>query len=377
MTTRSGLAIGVLGLVVVASVAGVATFGAEPATATMECQFPLTVTDATGTTVTIEEEPQRVLVLGPSATQTIWEIGLQDRVVGIDAFSTYLDGAGDIPVVSQGISRVDYEAALEQDPDLILIDGNSYADSVATEFRQSNVTVVKLESVASLDGVVNKTMHVGRLLGACSAAHERATALEERIATVREAVEGEPTPTLFYDLGSAQGSARYSVGPNTFIGDIITKAGATNIVSLGNFTSPYPQVSNEFILRQDPKWLLVTYTPGSQYGPSTPEEARAAVANSSVLSETQAYEMGNVIVVNANNLNQPAPRVVEALEAIAKAIHPEAYAAANTTTTTTTETTTTTTTETTTTTSGNGGPGFGPVAALLSVLVGALLATRR
>lgn len=379
MTPRQALVLGIVATIAITGLSATAgTANQPPDTRTdLDCTYPLTITDATNTSVTITDQPERIAVLGASATQTIWEVGGADRIVAIDAFSTYLDGLGDVPVVSQGINQVDYEATLEQDPDLIVVDGNSYT-GVTTEFRQSNVPVVKLETVASLDGVTNKTRVVGQLIGNCEEATDVATTFEDRLDTIETAVSGEPTPTLFYDLGSADGPARFSVGPNTFIGELIAAGGATNIVSLGNFTSPYPQVSNEYILRQNPEWLLVTYTPGSEFGAATPEQARAAVANSSVLSETQAYENGNVITVNANNLNQPAPRVIDALTSIVEAIHPDAYHAANTTptTTTTSTTSTTTTSPTTTTTSGGDGPGFTIPTAIAAVLVTALVWSR-
>jgi len=357
----------VLGIVAILAVATVPALGGHTTAAAdrTACGFPRTVTDATGTNVTIPAAPDRIVVLGPSAAQTTWELGVQDRVVGIDAFSTYLDGTASVPVVAQGVGQVDYEAALDQDPDLIIVDGNSYADSVATEFRRSDVPVVKLETVTTLDGVATKTERIGRLLGACEAATATVEEFRTRLATVRDAVATATAPTLFYDLGSGEGSTRYTVGPTTFIGDIITTAGTTNIVTNGNFTSPYPQVTNEFILRQDPAWLLVTYTPGSQYGPATPAEARAAVANSSVLSETRAYEAGNVIVVNANTLNQPGPRVVEALATIAHTVHPAAF-----------NTTTPSTSSAATTTTGDTGGGFGIGVASVTAILAGLLAWR-
>lgn len=377
MTPRQALVLGIIATLALTGFAGItatADTTTEPTATDLDCGYPLTTTDATNTSVTLTDQPQRIVVLGASATQTLWELGAADRIVGLDTYSTYLDGLDDVPVVSQGINDVDYEATFEQEPDLIIVDGNSYT-GVTPELRQSSVPVIKLETVSSLDGVINKTRTVGQLIGNCGQATDVATTMTDRIATIDAAVADEPTPTLFYDLGSAQGEARFSVGPTTFIGELIATSGATNIVSLGNFSSPYPQVSNEYILRQNPEWLLVTYTPGSEFGAATPEEARAAVANSSVLSETQADENGNIITVNANHLNQPAPRVVDALTTIVEALHPTAYRAANTTPTTTTTTTTTTPTTTATSTTGADGPGFTVSATLIAVL--AVLVVRR
>lgn len=351
-----------------------------------DCEFPNTVTDATGTEVTVPERPERVVVLGPSAAQTTWELGAQDRVVGIDAFSTYLEGAEEVEIVSGGIGQVDYEAALNQSPHLIIVAGNSYSPDVVTEFRRSNVTTFAMPNAGSIEAVYEKTRLFGRLLGTCDAAHDVVARMQDRVNTVREAVSGEPKPTVFIDFGGVRDeSARYSAGPGTFVGGIVKAAGTTNIVTEGDFSSPFPQVSHEFILSQDPEWLIVTYTPGSSFGPATPAEAKQAARNSSVLSETAAVQEGNIIAVNANHFSQPAPRLVEALETITKAIHPEAFEAANQTmtpTVTATPTPTETTSEptetrtATPTTSGDAGPGFGLALTLVAIL-GATALLRR
>jgi iron complex transport system substrate-binding protein len=113
-----------------------------------------------------------------------------------------------------------------------------------------------------------------------------------------------------------------------------------------------------------------------------------------VIRNTTAWEEGNVVVVNTNHLNQPAPRIVAPMTELAQAFHPEAYAAANQTTATTTTTQTasqttaatteatmeaTTTAAPTTTESGDTGttiPGFGIGPAIVALL-GAVLFARR
>jgi len=363
-----------------------------------DCTFPLTATDGTDTSVSIDEEPQRVVVIGASAAQTIWEIGAQDKVVAIDSYATYLEGAGDLPTVA-GFQNVDYEAALEQNPDLVIVDGNSYQDSVATEFRKANVTTYKLADAGSLEGIVSKTQTAGHLLGACEGADETAAWMQERIDVVEETAAGQSAPSLFYDLGAVQDApSRYSAGNGTFTNSLIETAGVSNIAA-GDQFGPWPQVSNEFILEQNPEWLLVTYSPG--FGSA--ESARQAVNDSDVLSQTAAAENGNVVAVNTNYLSQPAPRIIYPLQALAEAVHPEAYAAANQTTqptatatatematqtqtATATGTATATATETASATdtatatdggSSGGVPGFGAGVALVALAGAALLAGRR
>jgi len=334
---------------------------ASHGTADGDCTFPLTVTDGTGTDVTVDEEPQRIIALGGSAAQTAWEVGASEKVVGIDTFSTNLEGASNVTVVSQGIGATDYEKALSQNPDLIVVAGNSYSQDVVTEFRDSDVPVYQMPNAASFADIEDNTATLGHLLGACDAAAETNTWMQERIDVVESAVSGESAPSLFYDLGAAQDSAaHYSVSPGSFVGSVISTAGTANIVANGNF-SAYPVVSNEFILEQNPEWLLVTYTP-----PSTASEARAAVNESDVLSQTAAAQQGNVVAVNANHLNRPAPRVVHALSTLASTVHPQAYAGANATATPTDGG------------DGSGGvPGFGAGVAVAALLAVSLVLARR
>ncbi|MFB6137488.1 MAG: PGF-CTERM-anchored ABC transporter substrate-binding protein [Halobacteriaceae archaeon] len=387
LTVLPGLAGGVAapagGGGVAESATGPAAAAAPAAAAGVQgaCSFPTNVTDATNTTVTIEERPERVVVLGASAAQTVWEVGAADRVVGIDAFSTYLEGAGEVPVVSQGYNAIDYEAALSQNPDLVIVDGNSYSSNPVSEFRSANVTTVKLADAGSLGGIYNKTHTVGRLLGACDAANRTVASMREQVETVEAAVASvDERPSLYYGYGR---TGRWSAGPGSFIHDLITTAGAHNVV-VENYSTPFPQVSGEFIVEQDPQWLLTTYNPAMGENASNP---RALLPNSDAINQTQAYEAGNVIAVNVNYLNQPAPRVVRPLATIAKTLHPEAYAAANATTTAapTTESTATSDAATSTAppaTTGDGGdggsiPGFGPAAALAGLAAAGALARRR
>jgi iron complex transport system substrate-binding protein len=57
------------------------------------CSFPVSKVDATGTTVSLNKEPERVVTLSPSAAQIMWEIGAKEKVVGVTQYASYLKGA--------------------------------------------------------------------------------------------------------------------------------------------------------------------------------------------------------------------------------------------------------------------------------------------
>jgi iron complex transport system substrate-binding protein len=360
-------------LVVGAAVsAGVGTVAATTATQE-DCRYPVQAVDASGEKAVVEQEPERVVTLNPSAAQTLWEIGAQEKVVGVSQFAGFLDGAESREVVTKGFpSTVQTEKVLSLDPDLVLAP-NTIDNETVSKLRQANITVYRFRLATSIEDVYAKTERIGRLVGACQGAAETVAGMQERIDHVRQAVAGQDRPTVMY----VSGEQLYSPGPNTFIGGMIEAAGGYNIAADANSTRPYPKLSPEFIAQQDPEWLVVPYTAANAN-----KSAKELVPDSPALKNTTAYEEGNIVKVNANHVSQPAPRIVQPVEAMAKAFHPEAYAAANQTTTTTADTTETTTTDSvnadpTDTTTSDGQPGFTAGVAAVALAGAALVAFRR
>ncbi|MFC7165724.1 ABC transporter substrate-binding protein [Halospeciosus flavus] len=177
-------------------------FSATDATATqtqVECSFPFSATDATGTEVTVTDEPQRVTVLAPSAAQTMWEIGAEEKVVGapVNQYSTYLEGIENKTNVAAAGSQewVDNEKVVNTSPDLVLAP-NVISNDTVDKLRDAGLTVYKFEEAESLDDIYAKTLLTGQLVGACDGAEETVSWMKDRISTVREAVEEGGTERL-------------------------------------------------------------------------------------------------------------------------------------------------------------------------------------
>lgn len=303
----------------------------------LECSFPVTSTDASGTEVTVEEAPERVVTLSPSAAQTMWEIGAREKVVGVSQFAGFLEGADSREVVTSGFpSTVNTEKVIDLNPDLVIAPNTIDNESVQ-QLRDADVTVYRFGTATSIENVVQKTETIGELAAACDGASDTISEMRDRTETVEQAVDGEDEPRVFYDLGD-----RFTAGPNTFIGQVIDRAGGQNIAADANSSRLYPQLSAEFVVDQDPEYVVVSASP-AQLG----EDPRSYIGNDSVVRNTTAWEEGNIVVVNTNHINQPAPRIVEPMAQMAAAFHSAAYADANTTTTTTTTTQPTTAAETT------------------------------
>ncbi|MFW6383987.1 MAG: ABC transporter substrate-binding protein, partial [Halodesulfurarchaeum sp.] len=138
-----------------------------------------------------------------------------------------------------------------------------------------------------------------------------------------------------------------TAGDETYIDDVIETAGGDNVAA-ANITG-YAQISREVVANQSPDYIIVS------------DEAPEVIPKEPAYNQTPAVQNDQIVTVDANYLNQPAPRTQQVLEDFASTWHPSAYEAAVESLETDT-TAVTTATET---------PGFGPLVALVAILIGA------
>jgi iron complex transport system substrate-binding protein len=301
-------------LVLVATIAtGAGAPPAGTATAQSTCSFPVERTDATGTTVRIDSEPKRIVTLAPSAAQTMWDIGGREKVVGVSQYASYLDGSDERTNVSgAGEAFVSVETVVALEPDLVLAP-QIVPNETVEKLRSAGLTVYRFREATSIGFVVEKTRLTGRLTGECAGADATADRMTERLQTVREAVADEPRPRAMYVFFG------FTAGEGTFIDEIVTTAGGRNVASEAGITG-YREYSPETVVDRNPEWILLN-------------EDQPTVPQTDAFNATTAVERGNVVVLNRSYISQPAPRIVRSVVKLAKAFHPEAYAAANATAT--------------------------------------------
>lgn len=365
MTARSKFVAVLIAVAVVTAMAPGATAGAATSAGTAQtCDFPVTYTDASGTDVTIEEKPDTIVTLAPSAAQTVKEVGAWDRVVGVSQHASYLDGADQKTNISgEGMTFVNVEVVVGLQPDLVLAPDVLPADTVE-QLRDAGLTVYWFEEPKTVDDIISQTQLTGELVGACDGAAETVESMTAELDVVERAVEDEDQPRVLYAFFG------FTAGEGTIIDQMIEEAGGTNVAAEAGIEG-FQAISDEVVADQDPEWLILN---SDQPTPPASEAYQG----------TTAVEQGQVLVIDTHKLNQPAPRSVDAVAQMAETFHPEAYEQAEQWTPTETPTTTPAQTDTpvvnetpTSTPEDEGAPGFGVVVALVAVLAGALLATRR
>ncbi|MBA7704709.1 Vitamin B12-binding protein [subsurface metagenome] len=276
---------------------------------------PGTFTDDLGREISIEGIPQRIISLAPSNTEILFALSLGDRVVGVTEFCNHPEAAIAKPKIG-GFSTVDIESVVALEPDLILAT-SVHETKVIPRLEQLGLTVVAL-APETLDRVLANIVLVGEVTGRSREATQLVTGLEERIKAITDKTDSLPesqSPRVFYVLWH---EPLMTVGSEARIHELIVKAGGINIAQ--DLTGDYPTISLEAVILANPQVIIA----GSGHG--TGEDSTFQFAKTEpILEDIDARRHGRVYKIDADLPSRPGPRIVDALEELARLIHPEIF----------------------------------------------------
>lgn len=207
---------------------------------------PLTVTDERGVAVRFDQPPQRIVSLLPSLTEFVCALGACDRLVGVDDYSNHPAPVKAVPRVG-GMEDARVETIVALKPDLVLVPQSSRA----LERLQSlglKVFVAEPRTLADVERVLRL---LGPVLGARDGAQVWREVEEGVAAAARELPPALRGTRVYFEVSTAP----YAAGEASFIGELLARIGARNIVpaSLG----PFPKLNPEFVVRADPDVIML------------------------------------------------------------------------------------------------------------------------
>jgi iron complex transport system substrate-binding protein len=271
-------------------------------------------TDQIGRKVTLPVDPKRVVALAPSITEIIFALNQQHRLVGATRFSDHPPAARSLPRVGSYV-HLDLERIVSLQPDLCIAvkDGNPKHIAVQLEGFGIPVYAVDPRNIAA---VLETILAIGRLLDTGDRAAEMVAALKERIARTAQIIAGATTrPGVFFQIGV---SPIVSVGTGTFIHELIVSAGGRN---LAEGPVPYPRFSKEQVLALAPDVLIITSMARDRTFDDAVRDWRQFETMPAVIN-------GRILVVDSNLFDRASHRLIDALEHLARLIHPELFEAA-------------------------------------------------
>jgi iron complex transport system substrate-binding protein len=263
------------------------------------------VTDDLGRTVMLPVKITRAVSLAPNLTENIFAVGAGDRLVGVTTFCNYPAEAKSIQKVGDTISP-NLETIVAIKPDVVLVSTASQIEAFKNILEQNGIAVY-VTNPDSIEGMLANLQQLGDLFGTRDKADELVSRLQQRISNVQNGVAGSDKPKVFIQI---EKEPLFTVGKQSFITVVVEKAGSESVTS--NIETPYPKLSKETASTLNPDAIILSVSDDNL-------EANEVFKNS------PAVKKGRIFNVDVDLLSRPGPRLVDALEQIARDLHPDKF----------------------------------------------------
>lgn len=284
------------------------------ATPTAAAAFPVSVQRSDGKTLTLAAAPKRVVSLSPGATEVIYAIGAEGELAAVDKNANYPDAANAFPTKVDAYEP-NVEAIRALNPDLVIIASDTSGLVAKLDELKVPVLFVDIDTtVRTVDDVLAQIGVLGKVTGTSEKAAQVAASLRARIDKVTSTLQSLPAGapvSVYHELDSTF----YSASDGTFVGDLYRILKMKNIA--GSSATAYPQLTQEAIIAANPQVIVLA---DEAYGTSI-DSVKARPGWSAI----DAVKNNKIFAVNPDIVSRPGPRIVDALEQLAKDVYPERF----------------------------------------------------
>jgi iron complex transport system substrate-binding protein len=259
-------------------------------------------------------DPARLVSTSPSITETLFALGLGDRVVGVSTYCRYPEPALRLPKVGS-FMRPDAELIARLRPDLVIVHAGPH--TVPQQLSALGVASITVDR-GTLAGVYSSIRAIGAAAGVNDRAERLIAELESRLAAVRRAALAQSPRKVLVVVGRQPGTLGdlIAVGRGSYLNDLVKIAGGINVLDDARLPE-YPRISMESVIRLDPDVIIDAGDMGE-----TESEHRRREPTTLRLWRHQphvrAAQAGAVHAVTSDAFVVPGPRVVDAAETIAR-----------------------------------------------------------
>lgn len=293
-----------LGALVLVALVLASCGGRDEPTGALPQPYPVTVQGAGEQATTVPEQPARIVALDSGPARLLQAMGAGDRLVGVP--SDVRPGRRARVVVGKS-GQADVEAIRRLQPDLIVATSAVDPLDVSRAQRQSRAALY-VQPDSSLDDVIRATIDLGFLVGEPVRARKLAEHIRRRAARVEERIDAEPIVSTFVDTGFF-----ITIPERSLLGDLIRRAHGESIAGEAPGPDAFPLSR---LRRLDPDVYLATTE-----SRVTLRELRADPRTAPLT----AVEEGHFAILPSELVNEAGPRVVSALQRVARALHPNAF----------------------------------------------------
>jgi iron complex transport system substrate-binding protein len=267
--------------------------------------YPITVQGAGDDPLELSVAPLRIVALDAGSAELIAALGAGARLVG--APPGVRSENGDPADVVRPTGQIDVAAVAALEPDLVVATPDTDRVEVAQVERQTDAPVY-LQPSRSIESVLRAVIELGFLVGEPAQARKLAGELERSVDEIEQRVADAEPVTVFVDRGFL-----LTISDDSLLGDLIRRVHGENVAAEGAGLGPFPA---EDLQAANPDVYLAT---------SDSDVTLESLRRDPKTNGLRAVENGRVVILPEELALRAGPRVAEALEAVAVALHPDVF----------------------------------------------------
>ena len=260
---------------------------------------------------------ERIVSLSPSITETLFELGLGDKVVGRTRFCNYPVSVNKIPEVG-GYLDLNYEQIISLKPDLVILLPEH--EKAQQYFSELNIKFLEVDN-KTISDILNTISVIGNYCGVPENSNQIVNEIETTISHIKFKTQNLSKPKTLISIGRTLGvgeiSEMYVAGTNTYFSELIFIAGGKTIFESESIA--YPTLSAEGLLSVNPDVIIDFFNQAT----ATNLTKEILLKDWESLRGLKAVDNNRITVLSSDYISIPGPRFILLLEDLAKAIHPE------------------------------------------------------
>ena len=267
------------------------------------------VTDEAGRRLRLPEKIERIVSLAPNLTEIVYAVGAGGQLVGDTDYCDYPAAAKSVAKIGDTM-HPSVERIIALKPQIVLVSTASQLETFTKQLDQQNITVY-VTNPQNLEDVFRSIQTLGDLFGQHDSTVTMVAELRKRAAAVEAATRTLKPLNVFYQVSD---EPLYTIGRDAFLTDLIRRAGGVSVTA--DVPGAFPRYSDEAALAAKPDAIIL------------PSGGAMATANSKAapaLKNSPAVLNNRIFKIDENHLQRPGPRLVDGLEEMARALHPEVF----------------------------------------------------
>lgn len=260
--------------------------------------------------------PKRIVSTSPSITETLFALGLGERVVGVSRYCRFPMDVVHLPKVGTFL-KPEPETIARLTPDLVYV--HTGPNNVSAQLSSLGIRTAMVDR-GTLPSVFGTIRQISQAAGAPERGDRLVREIEGDLGRVRAAVAGRPPRRVLIIVGRRTGTLTdmIAVGPRSYLHDLVTIAGGLNV--LGTVAMEYPRISMETVISLAPDVLIDVGEMGETPADSA-QRQRMTEALWSRQHLVRAVRTGGLHATNDEAFVVPGPRVVAAARMMAHWFH--------------------------------------------------------